>query len=55
MSEFHNDNTAASDPIPLRLSDAKLRWLHPDLYGWRSISPAIAWGNRLLTGRRLGE
>jgi hypothetical protein len=37
MSEFHNDSTAASDPGKLTLSEQKLRWLQPELFGIRGL------------------
>ena len=37
MSKYHNDNTRASDPGGVRLSDDKLRRLHPELYGLRAF------------------
>jgi hypothetical protein len=37
MSKHHDDTTAASDPGGVTLSDQKLRLLHPELFGLRSI------------------
>src|ERR1700676_4012252 len=34
MSKYHDDATAASDPIHIGLSDAKLRRLQPELFNW---------------------
>jgi hypothetical protein len=51
MSEFHDDRSFASDAQPISLSDAKLRRLEPDLYGWRAWFSKTRWGLRQLTAR----
>lgn len=52
MSEFHDDRTAASDPQPITLSDAKLRRLQPELYGWRTWFTRAQWGGDQLTAHQ---
>jgi hypothetical protein len=33
-SRYHDDSTYASDPVPVEVSDERLRWFCPELYGW---------------------
>jgi hypothetical protein len=44
MSEFYGDRSTASDPLPISLSDGKLRRLQPGLYGWRAWFFKHRWG-----------
>jgi hypothetical protein len=46
MSKYHNDNSFASDPGHIRLSDEKLRQFHPEFYGFRSWISALARASR---------
>jgi hypothetical protein len=55
MSKYHNDKTAASDPIAIRLSEDKLRRLQPELYGWRSFFTSMSWNGRKLGARQIRE
>ncbi len=48
MLRYHNEKIPASDPIRIRLSDAKLQQMHPQLYGARAGAVAIRWGGRIL-------
>jgi hypothetical protein len=59
MSEFHDDRTAASDPLPITVSDDKLSRLEPDLYNWQAWLTMVPWGakklNALQTKRMIRE
>jgi hypothetical protein len=48
MLRYHNKKIPASDPIPIRLSDEKLRLLHPELYGSRASAVKLRMGKHLL-------
>jgi hypothetical protein len=53
MSKYHDDETAASDPGQIRLSDAKLRQFHPEFYGFRSLFTRLAKGSRELIAEHM--
>jgi hypothetical protein len=48
MLQYHNEKIPASDPIPIRLSDAKLRQIQPELYGPQSATVEMQRGKRIL-------
>jgi hypothetical protein len=54
MLQYHNEKIPASDPIPIRLSDAKLRQIQPELYGPQSADVEMQRGKRVL-GNETGE
>ncbi len=51
MSKYHDDRTAASDPVNIRLSNSKLQLLQPDLFGWQSLFTKMVFMNRRLRAR----
>ena len=53
MSKYHNDRTAASDPVAIRLANSKLRMLQPELFGWRSLFTTMRLGKRPLGAREI--
>jgi hypothetical protein len=48
MSKYHHDGTRASDSIRVRVSEAKLRKLQPELYETRGLPAGFRWGAREL-------
>jgi hypothetical protein len=54
MSKYHDDNSSASDPLPIALSEPKLRRLQPELYEGGSEA-VIAWGKRRLGAAQVRE
>jgi len=59
MSKYHDDKTAASDPLAISIADKKLKAVHPELYGWRAFLPRFKFCGKMLDGRQtramLGE
>jgi hypothetical protein len=55
MSKYHDDRTAASDPVLISISDAKLRPLQPELYGWRSRWRKLPYFGQLIKAAILRE
>ena len=52
MSKYHNDRSAASDPLSIQLSDKKLKVFHPELYGLRGLLPRFKFCGKMLGGRQ---
>jgi len=55
MSKYHDDNSAASDALPIALSDPKLRRLQPELYETGAQAAGFQWGKRRLTASEMRE
>jgi hypothetical protein len=55
MSKYHDDRTRASDSVAVGLSEARLRRLQPELFGWRAWFTGVGWGDRRLGARQARE
>ena len=47
MQEFHDNTTAASDRLPIGISDVKVRRVQPDLYDSAAPAFQLKWGKRI--------